>query len=132
MWDEHAPLDDRFRATPAADTVMTGWYEAHLAGDQSALLVAELDGRLTGYCLALIQENPPVVPWQFHGLISEISADPRSHGTGTALLEAAHAWYRRRGIPYVEVSVSVRNAAAGRFWRRHGYGEFLERLRLEL
>ena len=48
------------------------------------------------------------------------------------LLEAAHEWFRRRKIPYVEIHVSVRNEAARRFWRKHGYTEFLERLRLEL
>ena len=31
-----------------------------------------------------------------------------------------------------EVNVSVRNAVAGRFWRKQGYSEFLERLRREL
>ena len=109
--------------------------DENLAGDRSAIFVAEDDGDppgVLGYCLALIQENPPVVPWKFHGLISEISADPEGRGIGSALLDSAHAWLRGRGIPYVEASVSIRNAQARRFWRKKGYAEFLERLRLEL
>ncbi len=133
MWDYHTPLDPRFQATPAADGVMRAWIEDHLGAERSAVLVAEPDsGGIEGYCLALILENPPVVPWQFYGYISEISVRPRRRGIGTRLLEAAHAWFREKGVPYVEVNVSERNEASRRFWRKNGYGEFLERLRREL
>lgn len=132
MWDFHAPLDPRFEATPAADTVMAGWIEENLGSERSAVFVAEGDGGLEGYCLAMILENPPVLPHQFYGYVSEVSVRPRRRGLGGRLLEAAHAWFREHRLPYVEVNVSVRNEAARRFWRKMGYGEFLERLRREL
>lgn len=133
MWDLHASRDPRFRATPAAETVMARWYRDHLENEQSALWVAEEDsGSVEGYCLAVILQNPPVVPWPHYGCVAEISVRPRRRGIGGRLLEAAHGWFRERGIPYVEVQVSVRHEEARRFWRRHGYAEFLERLRLEL
>ncbi len=133
MWDFHAPLDQRFQATPAAEVVMSGWYREHLHAERSALLVAEESpGDLEGYCLAVILENPPVVPWQFYGCLSEIAVRRPGRGVGGLLLGAAHEWFRGKGVPYVEVSVSVMNQGARRFWRRHGYREFLERLRLEL
>jgi ribosomal protein S18 acetylase RimI-like enzyme len=133
MWDAHAPFDTRFSATPAADHVMAGWIEENLSNPRAAVFVAEgSDGAVVGYCLAMILENPPVLPHQFYGYVSEISVSERNRGTGAALLGAAHAWFQEHRLPYVEVNVSVRNAGARRFWRRHGYGEFLERLRLEL
>jgi GNAT superfamily N-acetyltransferase len=133
MWDFHAPLDPRFQATPMAESVMGGWIEENLQSDRARVLVAEAaPGQLEGYCLALILENPPVVPWQFYGHVSEIAVRRRRGGTGTRLLEAAHAWLRSRSVPYVEVNVSVRNVVARGFWRKCGYGEFLERLRREL
>lgn len=132
MWDFHAPLDPRFEATPAADTVMAGWIEENLGSERSAVFVAGESGGLEGYCLAMILENPPVLPHQFYGYVSEVSVRPRRRGLGGRLLEAAHAWFREHRLPYVEVNVSVRNEAARRFWRKNGYGEFLERLRREL
>jgi GNAT superfamily N-acetyltransferase len=133
MWDFHTPLDPRFQATPAAETVMSGWIEAQMGHERAAVLVAEdTPGELEGYCLAMILENPPVLPWQFYGYVSEISARHPGRGVGSRLLEAAHAWFREKGITYVEVNVSVRNEVSRRFWRRHGYGEFLERLRRDL
>jgi ribosomal protein S18 acetylase RimI-like enzyme len=132
MWDFHAPLDPRFVATPAADAVMGGWIEENLGNERSAVFVAEGAERLEGYCLAMILENPPVLPHQFYGYVSEISVRSRRQGVGGRLLEAAHAWFREHRLPYAEVNVSVRNDAARGFWRKRGYGEFLERLRVEL
>jgi ribosomal protein S18 acetylase RimI-like enzyme len=132
MWDFHTPLDPRFEATPAAEAVMSGWIEENLGSERSAVFVAEAPEGLEGYCLAMILENPPVLPHQFYGYVSEISVRPRRKGVGGRLLEAAHAWFREHRLPYVEVNVSVRNDVARRFWRRSGYGEFLERLRRDL
>ena len=133
MWDDHVPFDPRFRATPAAETVMAGWIEENMASTRAAVLVAEqAPGAVEGYCLAMILENPPVLPHQFYGYVSEISVREKRRGTGAALLRAAHAWFREQGLPYAEINVSVRNDAARAFWRRHGYGDFLERLRIEL
>ncbi len=133
MWDFHAPLDPRFVVTPAADVVMEKWVEENLRNERSALFVGEkAPGDLEGYCHAMILENPPLVPWQFYGYVSEIAVRHRRGGVGTKLLEAAHAWFREKGMPYVEVNVSVKNPIARSFWRRRGYSEFLERLRLEL
>src|SRR5579863_8074322 len=129
MWDFHAPLDPRFQVTPAADLVMEKWVEESLRSERSALFVTEdRPGVLTGYCHAMILENPPIVPWQFYGYVSEVAVHRRREGLGTVLLEAAHAWFREKGLPYAEVNVSVRNAVARSFWRRQGYSEFLERL----
>lgn len=133
MWDYHARVDPHFQATPAAETVMAGWIEENMDAPRSAVLVAERGpGRIEGYCLAMILENPPVLPHQFFGYVSEISVREKRRGVGAALLKAAHAWFRERGLSYAEVNVSVRNPEARAFWRGQGYGEFLERLRVEL
>jgi ribosomal protein S18 acetylase RimI-like enzyme len=133
MWEVNASADPRFEVTAAADLVMGKWFEETLANDRAVLFVAEeRPGAVLGYCHAMILENPPLVPWQFYGYVSELSVRDRRRGIGTRLLEAAHAWFREKNLPYAEVNVSVRNAVAGRFWRKQGYSEFLERLRREL
>ena len=133
MWELHRPLDPRFEISPAADVVMTKFIEDSLESERSALFVGEeAPGAVEGYCHALIQEYPPVVPRPQFGYVSEIAVRRRRRGVGTRLLDAAHAWFREKGITYVEVNVSVRNAVARGFWRKQGYSEFLERLRLEL
>jgi ribosomal protein S18 acetylase RimI-like enzyme len=133
MWNHHVPIDPWFKSAPGAEAVMSRWYKDHLDNDLSALWVAEEGpGDLEGYCLAVILENPPVLPWPRYGYLAEISVRHPRRGVGGKLLEAAHGWFRENRIPYVDVSVSVRNEEARGFWRRHGYAGFLERLRLEL
>jgi ribosomal protein S18 acetylase RimI-like enzyme len=133
MWEYHRPLDPRFEVSPAADLVMGKWIEESLESPRSALFVAEEEpGALEGYCHAMILENPPVVPSLQYGYVSELAVERRRKRIGTRLLEAVHAWFRQKRLPYVEVNVSVRNAVARSFWRKQGYSEFLERLRLEL
>ena len=132
MWDFHAPHDPRFQATAEADIAMASWIRMHLEAEGSIVLVAEdARGALEGYCLGMILQNFPGLPAPTYGRVSEIAVHRRREGIGTRLLEAAHAWFRARGVPYVEVDVSVRNPVARAFWRKQGYGDFLERLRLD-
>jgi ribosomal protein S18 acetylase RimI-like enzyme len=133
MWEYHSPLDPRFEISPAADVVMAKWIEDSLQNERSALFVAEeTPGAVEGYCHAIIQEYPPVVNRVLFGYLSEIAVHRRREGVGSRLLDAAHAWCREKGIPYAEVNVSVKNAVAQGFWRKHGYTEFIERLRRDL
>jgi ribosomal protein S18 acetylase RimI-like enzyme len=133
MWDFHTPYDARFQATPATDVAMAAWVEMNLGADRSVVLVAEgAAGGLEGYVLGMILANFPGLPAQFYGRISELAVHRRRSGIGTRLLEEAHAWFRGHGVPYVEVDVAAKNPVAGAFWRKRGYGPFLERLRVDL
>lgn len=133
MWDFHAATDPRYALSPLAEKVMAAWMEESVRSPRSRLLVAE-EGVPVGYVHGMILENPPVLPVQFHGFVSEIAvaAGARRRGVGERLLLDLHAWFRSQKVTHVEVNVSVRNAVARAFWRKNGYGEFLERLRLEL
>lgn len=133
MWDYNARLDPRMTATPVANPVQRSWIEAHVEGERSLVLVAQ-DGRdLVGYALATILENPPIVPNQFFGYVSELSVTEsrRRSGVGTLLLDGVHAWFRTKGLPYAEVTATVRNQVSRSFWRRQGYTDFVERLRFD-
>jgi ribosomal protein S18 acetylase RimI-like enzyme len=130
MWDQHVAVDPRVTPTANANRVMRdlldGWYE----GDDAGLFVAEEGGRLVGYVLALILENPAVVPNPRFGYVSDlaVTAACRRLGTGSQLLDEAHAWFRKRGVKTAEVQVSALNPRAAAFWKRHGYAPFVERL----
>ena len=133
MWDYHSVFDPYYRKSPLAERVMAAWLGENIDSDRSAVLVAGLDG-IVGYVCGVIQENPPVVPDQFFGYVSEIAVTESSRrtGVGDKLLVAIHDWFRGKGMPYVEVNVSVRNAVSRSFWRKNGYKDFLERLRRDL
>ena len=134
MWDFNARLDARMNPSPVANPVQRMWLEGHIDGERSLVLVAQ-DGRdLVGYALATILENPPIVLHQFYGYVSELSvtASRRRSGVGSLLLDGVHAWFKTKGLPYAEVTASVRNQVSRNFWRRQGDSDFVERLRVEL
>lgn len=133
MWDYHEKLDPRYEASPLADTVMTAWIADHLRSERCCVFLAE-DPEPIGYVSGMLLENPPVLPTQFFGFISEVAVTEkaRRRGVGERLVEEMHAWFREKRVPYVEVNVSVRNAVSRTFWRKRGYTEFLEHLRREL
>ena len=133
MLDYHTPLDPRFEVSPAASIVMGQWIESALENERSAVFVAETaPGALDGYCHATIQEYPAIVPRVLCGYVSELAVRRRRAGIGSRLLDTAHVWFREKGITYAEVNVSVKNQVARSFWRKHGYTEFIERLRRDL
>lgn len=134
MWDLHVPLDARFEPGPAADRVMRELVDDHLENDRSRVLVSESEGRVTGYVLGTILENPPITGDPSFGYVSDLAIEEasRGSGTGTLLLEALHDWFRAKGIRSAEVQVSIRNEAARDFWRSRGYTDFLERLHRRL
>jgi ribosomal protein S18 acetylase RimI-like enzyme len=80
----------------------------------------------------MIQEYPPVVPRVLFGYVSEVAVHRRRRGVGPACWKPPHAWFRERGLTYAEVNVSVKNVVAKEFWLKHGYTEFIERLRRDL
>ncbi len=133
MWDFHAKTDPRYALSPLAEKVMTAWIEENLRSERSRILIA-WEGKPVGYVTGMILENPPILPWQFYGFVSEIAvtASARRRGVGARLLTELHHWFRAHRLPYVEVNVSVRNALSRSFWGKSGYTDFLERLRLEL
>lgn len=134
MWDAQASRDPRLASGPMADVVIGRWMEEWLASDRARLIVAEEDGALAGYALGMIVENPPIALAPMYGYIADVAvtAKSRLHGLGRRLVEALLEWFRSNRLPYVQVQVAVRNDAGRAFWRRVGFGEFLEMLRMEI
>lgn len=134
MWRMHEESDARFASTPYAAEFMDRWYQDSLEAERAIFLVAEEGGRVEGYALGFIVENPPVVPHRIYGHISEVAVAPerRRGGIGGDLTREMHERFRARGCGYVEAFVAVCNPVSQGFWRKSGYRPFIERMRFEL
>jgi GNAT superfamily N-acetyltransferase len=108
-----------------------------LAGldDGHAVFVARRDDAVEGWlhvALTRALEYEPCA--EILGLVVDDGA--RSRGTGAALVAAAEAWARARGLPEMRVRSRDARTRAHAFYRRQGYedwkGQLVFRKRLEV
>lgn len=86
------------------------------AGAASEVLVAENDGgRVVG---SIMVGHDGHRGWLYY-----VAAEPgaRSHGIGTALVRAAEAWLRSRGVRKAQLLVQQSNAGVAAFYERLGF-----------
>lgn len=114
-WDyEHIPGFEALRVELLLKQLLAA---PHLG----AAWVAEAQGRLTGYLVAVT-----VLSLEHGGLMAEIDElfvlpEARSQGVGARLLAAAEAALAARGCVRLQLQLGVTNSAARAFYERRGY-----------
>lgn len=99
------------------------------------VFVAEDDGRLVGYVLAIIVD---IIPDMFiqenSGFLADIYIEDthRRHGLGRRLVEAVRAWLADNRITSMEWHVAHNNTAGRAFWEAVGGRGLLVRMRADL
>jgi ribosomal protein S18 acetylase RimI-like enzyme len=88
---------------------------------RGACWVAESDGQLCGYLLAVLMFS-----LEHGGLMAEIdelfvSHDMRSAGVGSQLVSQAERSLRERGLVRLQLQLGIDNERARRFYERHGF-----------
>jgi len=129
LHQDHLP--DRFRQAPGP--VRDRAYIFDLIEDENtALLVAEIEGLVTGMVHLTIVDVPPIpilVPRQVAIIENLVVGEGfRWAGTGRALMAAAQVWARRKGADSLELTVYEFNRAARTFYEKMGYETMSRRM----
>lgn len=108
---------------PTTEPVLRGRLDAMFSTDPSTRIIGAetMDGALVGF--ACLHETPvPHRPTPV-ARITALAVLPgtRGSGAGRALVEAAEAHFRRRGLARLEVTSGDNHAAAHPFYRHLGY-----------
>ncbi len=95
---------------PRADARMA------LAGATSTILAGRVDGDLVATAMVGCDGH--------RGWVYYVAVDPgrRERGHGEAIMRAAEAWVRERGLPKLQLMVRGDNAAVVKFYEAIGYG----------
>jgi GNAT superfamily N-acetyltransferase len=128
LLESHAALDPVFALRAGAPAALEVELRRVFADADTALLVADADGCVVGFCAAHFERSPALAREACRTEITELVVEPaaRQSGIGRALANAALGWARSRGALRVEVRVAARNDAGQAFWRRLGFGAFVD------
>ena len=105
-----------------------------LADADSAVFVAECEGRVGALCIVRSARAPAVAAEEVRAEISDLFVEPdrRRAGIGRALVEQALAWARERRIPRITLRVAAANAEGQAFWRALGFEDLMDVLQRRL
>lgn len=107
---------------------------SRLSDSQTRVIVAEEDGELIGYALAVIID---VIPDMFvqenSGFLADIYVDDafRRKGVGRALVDTIKSWLLENSIHTFEWYVAEHNTVGKRFWESVGGRRVMVRMRAE-
>lgn len=130
MADYHHQLDPYYK-TSAAYKNLEGDFAEELEDKDSLILVAEIDGRVTGYFRGMIEPAPLYVAAKKVGVVNDLFVEPagRKKGAGGKLFQAALDWFGDRGVKNIELNVDARNTLGIAFWKKHGFFDYKIRMR---
>ena len=105
-----------------------------IRSDDVAVFVAERDGEVAGYVYVGIEPQSWKELREEAGFIHDVvvSDAARRGGVATALMEAAVAWLRERGVPRVILWTAQPNEGAQRLFERLGFRRTMIEMTKEL
>lgn len=101
----------------------------------TSTLIAEIDGEVVGYALAMVVDlMPDIFTEPPAGFLADIYVEPhaRRQGVGRSLVTSVQEWFRRCGVQYFDWQVAAHNPAGLAFWRSIGGQDVMMRMRARL
>lgn len=134
MMSFHAALDPRFRPAPDGEVYWAKAISTWMRDEDNCVLVAEAGGKIVGYIVGMLRENPPVLLPPLYGFVSDICVAPgwRQKGVGQRMFAALKEWFRQRGADHVELRVAHNNPVSQAFWRAMGCQDYMDGMWCEL
>ena len=127
--DYHKNLDSIFTRSRNSINYFKKYVSNHITSKKSLVLIAKFQNKTVGYSISYTAKHPPVFAGNKHGFISDVmvSKDFRKSGLGKKLFKENITWFKLKNIKRVELSVSVKNPSATKFWKKMGFEPYMEK-----
>lgn len=134
LMDFHRDRDPFFTRSADAHDRFGEFVKTKMDSSEAVVLVAEQDGSLIGFSMAMVRDYPPVFETVRHAFIQDVIVTERARrqGVGKRLYEATLAWIRLQGVSRVELEVATTNPVSKAFWYEMGFRDSIKRLALDL
>lgn len=128
LWRELIGFDEAlggqdFRLARGSAAAWEKHLRAHLGKKDRATFVGESEGRMVAFLLASLERPPGIFMEREYGEISAVYVrEPyRGRGVGSALVEAAFAWFEEKRVSRVRVTTDTKNSLGVEFWKHRGF-----------
>jgi len=125
--EAHQSVDGRFRLRPDAAARYAVYLRDRLREIDSAVFVAEMDGKVVGTATGSIRVQEAFFETRRFGYVSDLVVAPsaRRRGVGRELWRRLVLWFRGLGVSVARLHVASRSEAAQAFWKSVGAEPFL-------
>ena len=130
----HSQFDPSFLKIENHGEQFVEYANSFLGCTDKFCIVAELETKVVGYCLSLIEQKPPVYPNPKFGYIDNlcVSSKFQRRGIGAALFDDAVKRFRSLDINRVECYVAMENPKSTAFWQKMHFKPFMAHMYLSL
>ena len=135
LMDFHKAVDPVFTRCRGGHKAFAEYLSSEYIGaDQRAAWVALAGRKVVGFCMAVIEDNPPVLVLKQHGQIEALAVTRRwrAKGVGARMVKRARKWFSEKGVRRIEARVAKANKVSTAFWAKIGFSPYLETVFLEV
>jgi GNAT superfamily N-acetyltransferase len=134
LMEHHKNLDPIFSRSPDGHEKFAEFLKGHIENEDSCVLVATNADDLVGYCMAGVEDYPPVlVRKKYIALFGMYVAEThRRCGIGQKLIKTLLRYYKGKDTDRIEVKFSTFNESAKLFWTNMGFKPYLKTAFLEI
>ncbi|MFA5895625.1 MAG: GNAT family N-acetyltransferase [Thermoplasmata archaeon] len=128
LWRELIGFDEAlggqdFRLARGSEAAWEKHLRAHLGKKDKSTFVGASEGRMVAFLVASLERPPGIFMEREYGEISAVYVrEPyRGKGMGSALVEAAFAWFEGKRVSRVRVTTDTKNSLGVEFWKHRGF-----------
>lgn len=123
---ENRRLKTYIERTPDRDRKVAGWMRKWIRSKNALVLLAELGAFPIGFATASIETNHGIYGPMRFGFIGFVFVrrQHRGQGISSRMMREMLAWFAKRKIKHVSLSVMASNHPARAIWKKWGFVDF--------
>lgn len=111
--------------------IMRKFFQKNIRSRKAMVFVAEINGKLVGYCMVFIKKNSPVYKLKEFGYISDLFVKESFRGMkiSSGFRDKALEWFRKKSVKHMTLDVFVNNKHAHEIYNKWGLFDYTINMR---